>query len=650
MAEVEIYKLKKTVDPLLRDHGMFEFFGTGGPFPKNYVREWSGEPNVDNLETLFGCLMLNPPDDYRGGPLDKSDIVVINGEVYFLDRESGYKFEPVDFDTSGIKDAIHVEYGYYVNTRGAESISRKMAVVCGELDIPIGYFSESDYHGSHKGESSFDPSSNYSYAPAHLHPQFLRGADARDFITLLTELASTERWLEIKEFLIESRPVYRQDLESAREQFAPELLLPVELRPLSNVIPADADKSELAFLAAKVRNMDGDQRKVFDAVIEAGRYCGSVGEIINLTENLDCFGLQPSLSESEYGDSRLDRDFHECKAVIDRLENSDDAVERALAKHLTRLERCADEAEYGRQAAEEIGGVFIKQGLLIEKRSLREVYCSVEDIPAEYRLFAPSAEDTDRQLIMVGNVDLSALLLEMHTLGGDYMRDAKHNLQTLAGGGNEFFIMMNDHMLTVTPAEPIFHKDTAEHEAWMLMDRTPDIRTFVMSVTERKDGYVLGSLCETDLAALKSSIRFNSITHNTPADEGELGAYLDVLRWAVGENRRAIPTGLFLKQINEPYMAQSHAPQPGWFRVSSEAARDLLAQDAAFIFKAYPEPPARLMPIDAAKASLWTAGKLEFFVRHDECENLERWARRAAGEMLRQSERGERGKSRDAEI
>jgi len=650
MAEVEIYKLKKTVDPEVREYGMFEFFGMGGPFPKNYVREWAGELNSGNLETLCGRFMLNPPEGYHGGPLEKSDIAVVDGEAYFLDRESGYKFVDVDFDTSGIKPSIHVDYGRYVAVDEAAPIPRAFANVCDSLLIPIGYLGEPGYHGSSKGISDFNHLSHSEFEPCYLHPQFMKGEEAREFVGLLKELTETDRWGQIAGYLRENYPVYMSDLETAREQFAPELLLPVELRPLSNVIPADADKSELAYLAAKVRNMDGDQRKVFDAVIEAGRYCGSVGEIINLTENLDCFGLQPSLSESEYGDSRLDRDFHECKAVIDRLVNSDDAVERALAKHLTRLERCADEAEYGRQAAEEIGGVFIKQGLLIEKRSLQEVYRGVEDIPAEYRLFAPSAEDTDRQLIMVGNVDLSALLLEMHTLGGDYMRDAKHNLQILAGGGNEFFIMMNDHMLTVTPAEPIFHKDTAEHEAWMLMDRTQDIRTFVMSVTERDGGQVLGTLCETDLAALKNSIRFNSIKHDTPADEGELAAYLDVLRWAVGENRRAIPTGLFLKQINEPYMAQSHAPQPGWFRVSSEAARDLLAQDAAFIFKAYPEPPARLMPIDAAKASLWTAGKLEFFVRHDECENLERWARRAAGEMLRQSERGERGKSRDAEI
>jgi len=629
---------------------MFEFFGMGGPFPKNYVREWAGELDSGNLETLCGRFMLNPPKDYHGGPLEKGDIAVVDGKAHFLDRESGYKFVDVDFDTSDIKNAVHVDYGYYVDTDGAKVMSNKLAAICGELNIPLGYFSEPDYHGSHKGESSFDPSSVDSYATAYLHPQFLKGDEARDYIGLLIELLWSERWPEIKEYLSESYPVYHRDLEKAREQFAPELLLPVELRPLAKVIPAGADESELAFLAAKVSVLDREQRNIFDAAVEAGRHCGSVAEIVNLTENLDCFELQPALSPGEYGDSQLDMEKQKMSDIFRRLEQSQNPDERAFARYVLRIETYVDEDAYGRAAAEEENGVFTKYGYVTEKDGFEEIYRSAQDITAENRVTAPSAGDTDRQLIMVGNGDLSELLLEMHTLGGDYMRDAKRNLQALADGGNEFFIMMNDHMLTVTPAEPIFHKDTAEHEMWMLMDRTPDTRTFVMSVTERNGGQILGSLSETDLAVLKSSIRFNSITHNTPADEEQLAVHLDVLRWAVGENRRAIPTGLFLKQINERYMAQSHAPQPGWFRVSSEAARDLLAQDAAFIFKAYPEPSARLMPIDAAKASLWTAGKFEFFVRHNECEKIEKWARRAAGEILRQSERGEQKKSRDAEI
>lgn len=191
MAEIEIYKLKKTVDPDVRDYGMFEFFGAGGPFPQNYVREWAGDPNVGNLETLCGRLMLNPPADYHGGPLDKGDIAVINGDAYFLDRESGYKFEAVDFDTSAIKDAIHVEYGRYVSVGDAAQIPRTLAAACESLDIPIGYLGEPGYHGSSKGISDFDAIPDNDYSPCYLHPQFLKGAEAKAFAGLLKELLET---------------------------------------------------------------------------------------------------------------------------------------------------------------------------------------------------------------------------------------------------------------------------------------------------------------------------------------------------------------------------------------------------------------------------------------------------------------------------
>lgn len=641
MAKVEIYKLKKTADPAVREYGMFEFFGmVDGPLPQNYVREWVGELPSGNLDMLCGKFFLNPPDGYHSGPLEKSDIAVVNGEAYFLDRESGYKFVDVDFDTSDIKDAVHVKYGYYVNTDGAATISSNVAEVCGKLDIPIGYFSDPDYHGSHKGESSFDPSARDSYATAYIHPQFLKDTEAREFISLLTELSLAERWQETKEYLTRSYPVYHQDLEKARELFAPELLLPAELRPLSKVIPAGADKSELDILAAKVRYMDGEERRVFDAVIEAGWHCGSVAEIINLTENLGCFEIQPAFDAKQYGAFHVNLARDEYADMMNRLEASADPAEQDFFQYVAGIEAHVDLDAYGKWIAENEGGAFTEQGYLTESGDFKEVYRGPEDISAEHRVsLTPSAVEAKEPLIMVGNTNLSALLLEMHALGGDYMKDAKHNLQTLAGGGTEFIVMMSDHVLTVTPAEILFHRDTIEHEKWMLMDKTADIRTFVMSVTDRRDGLVIGSLCETDLAALRSSLQMNSIKHDDPASEGQLAAYLDVFRWAVEQNRKAVPAGVFLQQINEPYMSRSHVPKPAGFRVSPETARALLAQDAVNIFKAYPEPVARLMPIDAAKASLWTGDKFEYFVKHNESEKLERWAGRAAGELLRQTER-----------
>lgn len=691
MAKVELYKLKKTIDPEVREHGMFEFFGMaeGGPLPQNYVREWAGELNSGNLDMLCGKFFLNPPEDYHGGPLEKSDIAVVNGETYFLDRESGYKFVEVDFDTSCVKDAIHVEYGYYVNTDGAKSISKKIAAICNELDIPIGYFSDPDYHGSHKGESSFDPSSQDSFTSAYLHPQFLKGAEAKAFVDLLIVLLQTDHWVEIAGFLKENYPVYMRDLETVREKFAPELLLPVELRPLSGVIPSDADKSELAYLAAKVGGLDDDHRKVFDAVIEAGWHCGSVADIINLTENLDCFNLMPSFTESGYGDYRLERDWAVFEDVVKRLENSGNLEERALIKYLTALGRCVDEAAYGCQIVEEEGGAFTKLGLITEERSLQEIYRNAQDVPAEYRIVVPPP-DVDvlkgtEPLIMVYNTDLAALLLEMHAVGGDFMKDAKQNLIALADGGTDYFVMMNDNVLTVIPADSLFRRDTSEHETWIQTDKSLDIRTFIISVTEREDGRVTGNFCEADLEALQHYARENSIffTHldakmkdgtsrrfsleewdsmgrndrepilsvtkyYDPADESRLTTYLDVLRWAVEENRLAVPSGIFLSQISEPYMAKSCNPRPDMLRVTPDAAKEILAGNVAKVFKLVPDDMEKLSPIDAIKIPMYPTNR-EFAVLLNDLTGVDRWAQRASGEILRQNEHGARDKSKNKE-
>jgi len=653
MAEVEIYKIKKTAPPKVREYSVFDYMRSGEPpNPLHYVREWAGEMHGTLPLTIPGRLMLEPPKGYHGGNIANGDIAVVNGTPYFMDHLSGSKFVETDFVAAAVRDEIHVRYGWFVDITGAEAISDNLSYVCEDIGIPCGYLGETKAAiGVYNDRRPFLPGASGDNHLSFLHPEFLKGEEARAFTSLLSELTESERWPEIFDYLREYYPAGQQDLEKAREQFAPELLLPEELRSLSKVIPAGADHSELDYLAAKVGGMNEEQRNIFDAVAEAGWHCGSIAEIINLTENLNCFDIEPTHSEAEYGAYRLEYDWDLCEEAVNRLEKSEDPADRALRRYITLLSRSVDDETYGYHAAKEEGGAFTAHGFIRQVRGMEDIYCGAQDILAEYHAPAPTPTVEKTDFIMVGNnIDLSALLLQMHALGGDYMRDAKHNLQTLASGGNEFFIVMNDQKLTVTPAEPLFHKGTNEHETWMAMDKTPDIRTFVMSVTNRSDDRVFGSLCETSLEALNSSIRNNCITHNDPASEGQLAAYLDVFRWAIEQNRRAIPTEMFGDQINAPFVAQSHAPKTAGFRVSPETARTLLAQDAVFIFKAYPEPVARLMPIDAAKASLWTGDKFEYFVKYTEWEKLERWAQRASVEMLRQTERGEHKKSRDAEI
>jgi len=401
MANVELYKLKKTVEPEVRDYGMYEFFGLGGPYPQNYVKEWAGKLPSGDLATILGRSMIDPPDGYRGGPLGKGDIIVVDGQAHFFDFEMGYKFAEIDFDTSGIKPALHVDYGYTVSMEGALQIPKTLALVCESLDIPIGYESEPGYHGSRKGETSFDSHSSNEYAFPFLHPQFAKGAEAKEFASLLVELTETDFWGKIAGHLRENAPVYMKDLEEARERFAPELLLPAELRPLSKHIPTNVDKSELAYLTARINGMDEQKHKVFEAVMEIGWHSGNVAAIINLTQNLNCFKLQEVFLEAGYGDFCLERDYNECEAVVQRLEMSDDPTERALAKHIHFLHRCVDDEAFGLNSAKEDGGVFTKYGLITIEREVQEVYRGKQDIPDEYRVAEPPAAETDEPLIII---------------------------------------------------------------------------------------------------------------------------------------------------------------------------------------------------------------------------------------------------------
>lgn len=650
MANVEIYKIKKTAPPHIREYSVFDYMRNGEtPNPLHYVREWAGEMYGTLPLTIPGKLMLDPPQGYHGGDIQNGDIAVVNGTPYFMDKLSGSKFVEVDFNAAAVKDAVHIKYGWHVDITGAEAISDTLSYVCDDLGIPVGYLGEPMTTEVFIDRRPFLPGSSVGDHLRFLHPDFMKGEEACTFVTLLSELTEAERWTQIFDYLRERYPVNQQDLDAARERFAPELLLPERLRPMSKVIPVGADKSELAYLSARIGGMNDEQRKVFDAVIAAGWHCGSVADIINITENLDRFELQPVFNAKEYGASQIISAREEYVEILEGLEQSMvNPAERDFFIYFAGIEAHVDLEAYGEYMAEMDGGEFTTLGYLTTKSAFQEVYRGPEYIPSEYRTLEPFPVKPGAS-IMVNNTDLPALLIQMHALGGDYMRDAKHNLQIIAGGKTDFLVMINEDNLTVTPADTVFRRDMSEHETLMMLNHAPDIRMFVMSVAEREDGRITGNLCEVELSALRNYILSSSSHITDPADE-RLTTYLDVLREAVEANRTAIPAALFLSQISEAYMAQSHEPQPGRFRVAPEAARDIVAQNAADVFKIYPEPFAQMTPIDAAKPGLWTPDKCEFSIRHGDWEKLEKWAHRAAGEMLRQTERGDQNKSRDTEL
>ena len=56
---------------------------------------------------------------------------------------------------------------------------------------------------------------------------------------------------------------------------------------------------ELNYLAALLSDMDHSDLEKFEAVIDSGEYTGSVKDLINLTQNLDCYEFYPDIESEE---------------------------------------------------------------------------------------------------------------------------------------------------------------------------------------------------------------------------------------------------------------------------------------------------------------------------------------------------------------
>ncbi|MDR1206064.1 MAG: antirestriction protein ArdA, partial [Peptococcaceae bacterium] len=413
--------------------------------------------------------------------------------------------------------------------------------------------------------------------------------------------------------------------------------------------------TELNYLAAKISGLSAEEREVFGAVLETGRYAQSVAKLINLTENLDRFDLQPAFGEKQYGEFLLDTDGNAHGEAITRLNQSDNVKDRAFAKYIEQLEKHVNKVAYGRDAVKRERGVFTKYGYLTESEShFRRFYHDSEDIPEKYRLFPepePAAIAND-PLVKVSNTDLAALLMEMHAVGGDYTRNAKGSLQTLFGGAPDYFVLMNKMLISVIPAEELYHRNVVGHTLWQGLQATEEVKTFFFTVTEREGPRVVGSLYELDVAGLQDSLRDGSfdfthidaemkdgakrtitfeawqamdkierdgiqswVYHYDPADVTKLNTLIYTLRRVCEKNREAIAADEFLTKLNTAYMARADHPQPDMLRVARKTASDMLARGDADVYRLLPDGPEKLWPIDAVKSDgLWFANYRAFAI------------------------------------
>ena len=126
---------------------------------------------------------------------------------------------------------------------------------------------------------------------------------------------------------------------------------------------------ELNYLASKLEEMSDSEYAQFQAGMEMGDHCGSLQEIINLTENLDCYEIYPHIAD--YDD--LGRYYIEELEVMQ------------IPEH---LQNYIDYEAYGRDVAMDENGSFTDQGYV---RDTGDRFCEYYDgergsIPDEYRV------------------------------------------------------------------------------------------------------------------------------------------------------------------------------------------------------------------------------------------------------------------------
>ena len=130
-----------------------------------------------------------------------------------------------------------------------------------------------------------------------------------------------------------------------------------------------ANLDELNYLASKLEDMSQDDYERFQAAMEIGDHTGSIQELINLTENLDCYDVYPDIHDHD----DLGRYY------IEEL----DAMQ--VPEHLRNY---IDYEAYGRDIALEESGQFTDLGYVRDTGDSFHEYYDGErgSIPEEYRV------------------------------------------------------------------------------------------------------------------------------------------------------------------------------------------------------------------------------------------------------------------------
>lgn len=187
---------------------------------------------------------------------------------------------------------------------------------------------------------------------------------------------------------------------------------------------------ELNYLAHLLEEMTPDELEKLEAVMDAGEYTNSVKDLINLTQNLDCFDFYSDVnSEEELGRMYI-QDF--------------EAIQ--VPEHLIDY---IDYEAYGRDIRINDGGHFAPGGYVADNRSnFVEHYTGLDDIPDEYRISKVHARDEKEEThsILAAIKQFSPLMFWCPRTNGYWSPDSLRHLhkQMLAAAGVDESVRFHD--------------------------------------------------------------------------------------------------------------------------------------------------------------------------------------------------------------
>ena len=152
----------------------------------------------------------------------------------------------------------------------------------------------------------------------------------------------------------------REDLQSIK-------LTPMLLVSFYALLLQISPALSINHLACLLSELDQGELEKFEAVLHTGAHTSSVADIINLTQNLDCFEFYPDIENEE----DLGRYWAEDLPIPEELKDY------------------FDYKAYGRDISINEGGHMAPGGYVVQTSGdFREYYHGPQDIPAEHKVFS----------------------------------------------------------------------------------------------------------------------------------------------------------------------------------------------------------------------------------------------------------------------